>query len=633
MKSVSFTLLGGFEMEVDGAAVPKEALGGRARDLVKLLAVAPEHRLPRDTVVDALWPHLTADAGLANLHKAAHHARRALDDPDAVVLREGQVLLAPEAEIETDVERFESTGDPDLYRGELLADDPYADWAADRRDALSSRYLVSLRMASRWEELAAAEPADEQSQRAVMQARFAADDRAGALQAYERLRDALGELGLQPSMDTVALHARIAGGAALDRALAAVEAALAEAPVTERIELLATRADLLLATGDRGAPAAYAEAAGAAGPDGMALRIRQAWAQLAIGDITAAQATLEPLEPSSPADRANRLIAQAAAAWFNGDVDEARRAGAEAEPIALEAGLESEARGAIQVQVMVAHSTGEWSDAVRQSLEGSMRAPELADTLFDGHLCVAEYALTSGEPHERLRAMGEELHAHAVRSGARRAQAFAATLLGELALAAHQLSQAEERLEEAARLSREIGAVAGEALATARLGEAVCAAGDRGRGEALIADALVISRWSPLSHHLQPLAFSALLRGTEDPGLALERLDDAEAQMRDTDGGCAYCGHAFSVASGIASARAGQLDRAATALASAEATSALWEGGPWPAALDEVRGEIAQARGESAAALELLRAASSGFSELGWPLEASRVDARLLALT
>lgn len=618
-------------MDVDGAPVPKEALAGRARDLVKLLALAPEHRLPRDSVVESLWPHLTADAGLANLHKAAHHARRALDDQSAVVLREGQVLLAPEAEVETDVERFESTGDPDLYRGELLADDPYADWVADRRDDLASRYRVSLRMASRWEELAAADPADEQAQRAVMQARFAADDRAGALQAFETLRVALEELGLQPSMDTVALHARIAGGAALDRALAAVEAALAEAPVAERIELLATRADLLLATGDRGAPAAYAEAAGAAGPDGMALRIRQAWAQLAIGDVNAAQATLEPLEPTSPADRANRLIAQAAAAWFAGDVEEARRAGAEAEPIALEAGLEGEARSAIQVQVMVAHSSGEWSEAVRESLEGSMRAPELADTLFDGHLCVAQYALTSGEPHERLRAVAEDLHAHAVRSGARRAQAFAATLLGELSLAASELEDAEDKLSEATRLSRELGAVAGEALATARLGEATRARGDRERGEALIADALVISRWSPMSSHLQPLAYSALLRGTVDPGLAQERLDESAAHIRD-ERGCAYCGHAYSVASALAAARAGQPERADEALAAAEATSALWEGGPWEAALDEVRGEIALARGDSAEALERLRSASSAFAERGWPNEASRVDARLHAL-
>jgi hypothetical protein len=124
------------------------------------------------------------------------------------------------------------------------------------------------------------------------------------------------------------------------------------------------------------------------------------------------------------------LIAQAAAAWFRGDVEGARRAAAEAQPLAVEARLAREARMAVQIQAMVAHSSGQWPAALRLDLDESLRAPDLAEKRFDGHLCVAEYALTSGEPHHRLRAVGEELHARAVRSGARRAHVFAATLLG-----------------------------------------------------------------------------------------------------------------------------------------------------------------------------------------------------------
>ena len=155
-------------------------------------------------------------------------------------------------------------------------------------------------------------------------------------------------------METLALQARIAGGAAFDNALAAVELALTEAPMAERGQLLATRANLLMAIGDRGAPATYAEAAAAAGPEGMALRIRQAWAQIASGDPGAAQATLAPpLEPRSDSERAAHLLAQAAAAWFRGDVDGARGAAAAAEPLSLSAGLTREARTAVQIQAMV----------------------------------------------------------------------------------------------------------------------------------------------------------------------------------------------------------------------------------------------------------------------------------------
>jgi hypothetical protein len=45
---------------------------------VKLLALAPRHRLHREQVIDALWPDLPPDAGAANLRKAAHYRDRAL---------------------------------------------------------------------------------------------------------------------------------------------------------------------------------------------------------------------------------------------------------------------------------------------------------------------------------------------------------------------------------------------------------------------------------------------------------------------------------------------------------------------------------------------------------------------------
>ena len=631
MKRLELRLLGGFEVVVDDTPVPPVAWSGRARDLVKLLALTPGHRLPRERAVECLWPQLDAEAGLANLHKAAHHARRALGDPAALVLREGQVMLAPDARVDTDVARFESTGDLELYGGELLPEDRYADWARERRAEVRRRYLDGLRSAARWEELAAADPTDEHAQRAVMRARLTAGDRPGAMRAFERLREALAPLGLQPGVETLALHARIAGGRALDNALAAVEAALTDAPPAERMQLLATRADLLLAVGDRGAPAAYAEAAAAAGPEGMALRIRQAWAQLATGDPAAALATLAPLEPRSEAERAGRLIAQAAAAWFRGDVEGAREVAAAAQPLAVGAKLARESRMALQIQAMVAHSSGEWPAALRLDLDESLRAPDVAEMLFDGHLCVAEYALTSGEPHTRIGAVAEDLHGRAARAGARRAQAFAATLLGEIALIAARADEADRLLREAVRVSRDISAVSAEALASLRLGEVTRARGAPAAGDELLAEALVLARWSPLSGHLQPLGYAALLRGTDDPDLCGERLDDAESQLRE-DLVCAYCGHAFRVAAAIAAARSGQPDRSQAALSAAEATAPLWQGGPWPAALELARGELASARGDRTDALTRLRAARDGFAGLGWRLDAERVAARLAAL-
>jgi DNA-binding SARP family transcriptional activator len=633
MERVELLLLGRFEVRVDGEPVPASAwTHGRARDLVKLLALAPSHRVPRDQVLDALWPQLDVEAGMSNLHKAAHHGRRALGDPGGVVLQGGLVMLAPEAGIETDVERFEASSDLELYAGDLLPDDLYASWTEERRRALRGRYLSALRRAGRWEELAAADPPDEEAQRALMRARFAAGDRPGALRAFERLSAALEELGLRPGSETLALHARIAGGAAFEKALAAVDLELAVAPLAERAELLATRADLLMATGDRSAPAAYAEAAAAAGPDGMALRIRQAWAQLAGGDPAAAQATLAPLEPASDAERAAHLVARAAAAWYGGDPGEARRIALRAREASLAAGLDRQARSAVAVEVMVAHSTGDWPEAVRDGLDTSVLSPDLADTLFDGHFCVSEFALTSGEPIDDIQAVAEELHASAVRSGARRARVFAATVLGEVALIGGRTDEAAEHLREAVRLSREIGAYSAEALATVRLAEAAQAAGEAAEVEALLADGLVLSRWSPMSGHLLPLGLAALLRATTEPELAARRLDEADAYLRDDELVCAYCGMAYRVAATIAAARAGRLEQAAMLLAGAEATSALWSGGPWPAALEEARGEIAWASGDRSQAEERFQVAREAFLAGGRRFDADRVGTRLSAL-
>jgi DNA-binding SARP family transcriptional activator len=631
MERLDVRLLGGFEVRLDGEPIADSAWShGRSRDLVKLLALAPGHRLVRERVLEALWPQLGAEAAASNLHKAAHHARRSIGAPDAVVLREGEVALAPDAVVETDVERFEAAGEPGLYAGELLPSDRYAAWTQERREQLRRRYLEALRDSGRWEEVAAREPADESAQRAVMRARLAAGDRVGALAAYESLREALEAADLKPSAGVVAFQARIAGGPALDGALATIDAELARAPVAERAELLATRADLLMAIGDRSAAAAYADAAAAAGPDGIALRLRQAWAQLAGGEPDAARATLEPLAPRSDAERAARLVTEAAAAWFRADVETAGRLAAEARSLSLDAGLTREARAAVEVEATVAHSVGSWGPSLEHDLGLSLGAPDLADTLFDGHLCIAQYAVRGGDSHERLRPIAEQLHANSLRTGARRAQAFAATLLGEVALAGGRTEEAIERLDEAVRVSREIGALSSEALASLRLGEAARATGEEARAGSLLADALVLSRWSPLIRHLQPLTYAALVLPPGDPELGRRWLEDAEAELEGMDHPCVYCDLVFDLAAAIAAARAGRPDRAAKLIAKSEEAAGLWPEGAWSDSIEEARAELALARDEdSDRALALLRSAREGFAKRDRPLDAGRIETRL----
>src|SRR5262249_38449115 len=325
-------------------------------------------------------------------------------------------------------------------------------------------------------------------------------------------------------------------------------------------------------------------------------------------------------------------LGTAAAAWFSGDLAGAGRYAEEAQALAVSSAYEREARSAVAIQAMVAHSTGEWPSAVHEGLAASLIAPDLSEALFDGHFCVSEYALTSGDPLDGIRAVSEDLHANAVRSGARRAQVFAAPGLGEVALIPGVADGADPRLREAVKLSREISAYSAEALATIRLAELAYADGEASEGDTLFADALVISRWSPMSGHLLPLGYAALLRATDDPELGRRHLDDGAAYLREQEIVCAYCGMAFRVAASIAAARVGQPEQATISLAGAEATSGLWRGGPWPAALDEARGGLALASGDPGEARAQRSAARDAFARDGRRLDADRVEKRLAGL-
>ena len=162
--SVRVHLLGGFDVEVDGRPIPAAAWRLRkASELVKLLALTPGHRLHREQVTEHLWPDRPADAALNNLHQALRAARTALEVADegvqgVLVLRDGIVSLCPDGELWIDVESFVSVirdaasassidgyrSAHELYRGELLPDDPYAEWAAGPRQALAQDLLSIL---------------------------------------------------------------------------------------------------------------------------------------------------------------------------------------------------------------------------------------------------------------------------------------------------------------------------------------------------------------------------------------------------------------------------------------------------------------------------------------------------------
>ena len=238
-------LLGGFRVSVGASTIEDgEWRLRKASSLVKLLALAPGHRLHREQAMDLLWPHLDKGAAANNLRQVLHGARRVLGTTS------GSGYLAPEGEslvlcqggdLWADADAFEAAAttarrarEPaayraaiDLYAGDLLPDDRYEAWAEDRRQGLRQTYLALLvGLAKLYEEggehgpaidalrkATAEEPTLEEAHVGLMRLYALSGEPEQALAQYDRLRSVLSRmLGQRPAEATVRLHDEIAAG-------------------------------------------------------------------------------------------------------------------------------------------------------------------------------------------------------------------------------------------------------------------------------------------------------------------------------------------------------------------------------------------------------------------------------------
>jgi DNA-binding SARP family transcriptional activator len=212
-------LLGGFRVSVDDREVPAGDWGRRkAADLVKMLALAPGHRLAREQAMEFLSAGSSPQSAAAGLRKAAHFARRILDAPEALVLDGKTVSLLG---VHTDVDEFSrlaeeaiGSGDPALCRqaaaahtGELLPHDRYQDWLAPHRQRVRSLYLQVLAGGEMWGRLVEEDPANETAHQQIIRRHLGEGDRSAALRQFESVRVALRDmLGSLPGEETMALY-------------------------------------------------------------------------------------------------------------------------------------------------------------------------------------------------------------------------------------------------------------------------------------------------------------------------------------------------------------------------------------------------------------------------------------------
>ena len=243
-------LLRGFAVSVGDRKVDENAWRLRkAASLVKLLALAPGHRLHRERAMDLLWPELGLRAASNNLRQTLHVARKTLHPDPKIASRYlsvsgEQLALCPEGQLWVDVEAFEEAADTarrsrdpaayraaiELYSGELLPEDRYEEWAESRRQELRQRFLsLLIELAGLYEERGEEEDlalAVQTLQRALvveftnqeahvgLMRVYALSGRQGeALGQYVRLSEALSSaLGGEPSASARALKEEIAAG-------------------------------------------------------------------------------------------------------------------------------------------------------------------------------------------------------------------------------------------------------------------------------------------------------------------------------------------------------------------------------------------------------------------------------------
>jgi DNA-binding winged helix-turn-helix (wHTH) protein/tetratricopeptide (TPR) repeat protein len=442
--------------------------------------------------------------------------------------------------------------------------------------------------------------------------------------------------------ERVATHLLAAGdtAAAVDPGLAAARRAAASqrhgdvirwtgalaghAPRDVRVELLRLRGDALVAAGDPAAVPAYRSALVLAEPDQVVgLRARLARAAMVAGDLDTAREALAGLAPDGGPDDGQVLVALGMHAYLTGDIATAERTVESARAQALAPDAPNILLDIITLEGMIAHNRGEWFDRLLRELRATRESPELASTIFDSHICVAEYLLYGPTPYAEVVRLARELRANAERAGARRAVAFAAAVAGEAQLLGGEIDAARAELADAVALHRELGAETGTAHSLQRLAEAELAAGNRAEAERTARAALVLARWSPLARHILQRTYGTLISAAPDAEAALAVVDEA-AETLDDPGACPFCQVMVAVPSAIACAEGGRLDEARRHLAMAEMSAARWEGTAWQGSVAEAGASLAQAEGDGAGADRLLERAADLFDHAGQVLDAAR---------
>ena len=230
---------------------PKMTPRRKALTLFKILLTHEGRPVSKDTLIELLWPEVAPEIGVSRLYMVVHALRRLVEPPgherNWVFIRmdADSYYLDMSAACRVDVKEFEemvrlgkraeAAGNMEaatnayeaavkLYRGDLLEDEPYAEWCWSGREYLRETCLdVLANLAAHYAQVGATEtciaryrqalrldPAREQNHQGLMRALFALGRRDEALRQYQACREVLHrELDVTPLPETERLYLQI----------------------------------------------------------------------------------------------------------------------------------------------------------------------------------------------------------------------------------------------------------------------------------------------------------------------------------------------------------------------------------------------------------------------------------------
>jgi DNA-binding SARP family transcriptional activator len=249
-QGVTARLFGSFGLSYCGVDL-ESTLPGQAATVLKYVLSQGKRHIPKDALLELLWPGAEPEIASRRLRVVIHTLRRHLaalgpGGEDVLLTLDNGYLLNPRMRVRTDVDEFERRRASGwrmhragllegayqefeeaeaLYRGDYVEDEPYAEWTFLRRETLRDAYISVLSMLSQisleWEDytgaiiwaqkLLAQDSCNEGAYRLLIASHIGLGQHNRAAHWYGLCARALGsELGIQPSTRTRALLEKIA---------------------------------------------------------------------------------------------------------------------------------------------------------------------------------------------------------------------------------------------------------------------------------------------------------------------------------------------------------------------------------------------------------------------------------------